>query len=75
MRETAAVIRNCQRQFLAIAGEVDVDLVCVRVFNGVHHRLLSDVIKLSRRRRITDVDGFVTIEAAGNSESLTGIGG
>src|SRR5439155_11200012 len=75
LRESAAVIRHSQCQFLPILREPDVDPIRAGMLDCVYDRFLGNVIKLCGRRCVTDVDSIITIESAWNSKSLADVVG
>ena len=75
LRESAAVIRHNECQFLPILRELDVDPIRAGMLDCVYGRFLGNVIKLRGRCCVTDMDSVIAIESAGNSKSLANVFG
>src|SRR5207302_10826201 len=75
VRESAAVIRHSQCQFLPILREPDVDPIRAGMLDCVYDRSLGYVLKLCGRRCVTVVDSIIATESAGNSKSLADVFG
>ena len=71
-RKVPPVVGDDQGGPLALAAEVDDDVLWSAVADGIRHRFLCDTVQMDGRRGVMHQDGLVAAEYAGNLKQTLG---